>query len=177
MLDVWVEKLGFTACGSLSQEELNKLENKIKQEEERINKKKKQKVRDIQELRSHEKCFTCWEKEAEIGVRKILKQRSDNAVRWSTVVEEVGPEDIRVHTRIHTPGIRRKNSEDSRKHSTTTLMHTEMHTLSCTQASVSFSHRAEGSSPGHACLPSLKTTAVQPCAYSQAAVLRQAAGR
>lgn len=127
VLDVWVEKYGFPEGGSLIMEELKKLELKLKLEDEKVKKWRRQRRKDMQMIRAHERCFACWEKEAEIRERKQMRKLGNNTVRWRTVGEEIGPDDTHIHAHIHSPGVRRGNNEGSEN----THSHTQMHPSVC----------------------------------------------
>lgn len=122
MLDVWVEKYRFPTGGSLSMEELRKLELRLKLEKEKITNWRR---KDTQMIRDHERCLSCWKAEAEIRQRKQSRECVDSTVRRSTVVEEMGPDKTRIHTHMRSPGLRRRSSEGSEKRSTNKHEHTD----------------------------------------------------
>lgn len=59
MLNDWIKSYGFPAGGSLSLDQLKKLENKLKEEEEKLMRKKGLKGSDMKVVNDNQKCLTC----------------------------------------------------------------------------------------------------------------------
>lgn len=101
MLNDWIRNYGFPAGGSLSLDQLKKLENKLKEEEEKLMRKKALKGSDMKVVNDNQKCLTCWKNEAESTERKQL-QKETTKMKVEDRNDSKGSEIDNTHTHTHT---------------------------------------------------------------------------
>ncbi|CAJ1069846.1 uncharacterized protein LOC127360787 [Xyrichtys novacula] len=74
-LNVWTTEFGFPTGGSLSLNNISKLEEKLKAKEQKIRTKNEVSVRKLELIKGQKECLQMWKTEAEIRNTKLMQKR------------------------------------------------------------------------------------------------------